>query len=364
MKSGLKIACALGVCMAGQVRSQHVVTLPAELAAPDAKVETVLEGLSYSEGPAFDPDGNLFFSEDPDVQTGRIWKITPEGTKSVFKDPSRGSNGLEFDSQGRLVICMLDSVIRVEKDGKVTVLAAKGGSLNLGRVNDLSIASSGAMFFTNLNGNTLFFRGTDGQIKTRTFNSVNGVEWIEEKGILYVASGGLQKCKVDSATGEVSGCATFAGGTDGLTTDVNGNVYRASWSDGKVFVHDSTGKQLGSIAIVAKEVQGKRFSPGNGGNTSNCAFGGPDRKTLYITGDGGCYKVALKVAGRLRPGGSTGLRPGIPSGKAASASGALKIARGFQDRGAAGIYFTDTHKASVAADGRRSPGFRAILTDD
>ncbi|MDQ3001081.1 MAG: SMP-30/gluconolactonase/LRE family protein [Fibrobacterota bacterium] len=343
--------------MAGNVRSQHVVILPAELAAPNAKVETVLEGLSYSEGPAFDPEGNLFFSEDPDVQTGRIWKITPDGVKSVYKDPSRGSNGLEFDPQGRLVICMLDSLIRIEKDGNVTVLAAKSGTLNLGRVNDLSIASTGAMFFTNPGRNTLFFRSTDGQIKTRTFNDVNGVEWIEEKGIIYVASDSLQKCKVNNATGELSGCVNFAGGTDGLTTDANGNVYWASWNEGKVFVHDSTGKQLGSIFIDAKQVAGKRFTDKNPGNTSNCAFGGPDRKTLFITGDGGCYKVTLKVAGRVRPGGPSALGPGMRRGGAGTASGALKIEPVFAGPKAAGIYFLDTRKTSVAADGRRSADF-------
>jgi gluconolactonase len=263
-------------------------------------VEDVHIGLSYSEGPAVDLQGNLFFSEDPDINTGRIWKITPDGTKSVYKEPSRGSNGLEFDNEGRLHIAMLDSVLRIEKDGKTTVLAAKG-DLTLNRVNDLSISSMGTLFFTNLNGNTVFFRDAAGKITTRNFNSCNGVEWIEEKSIVYIASGGLQKCKVENATGVISGCASFAGGTDGLTVDAGGNVWRADWGAGKVFAHDSTGKQLGSITIASKDVQGKRFTAGAGGNASNCHFGGPDGKTLYITGDGGLYKVQLKVAGRNRP---------------------------------------------------------------
>lgn len=292
---------ALVLCLAGMARSQHVVSLPIEIAAAGTKVDSVLEGLSYSEGPAFDSAGNLFFSEDPDVNTGRIWKVTPAGVATVYKDPSRGSNGLEFDLQGRLNICMLDSVLRMERNGSVTVLASRSASLTLGRVNDLSISSTGAMFFTNLSGNTLFFRTPAGQITTRTFNGVNGVEWIEEKGIVFIASGGLQKCRVDNATGVVSACASFAGGTDGLTTDINGNVYRASWGDGRIFVHDSTGTQLGFISIAAKEISGKRFTSGNAGNASNCHFGGPDRKTLYITGDGGCYKVLLKVPGRILP---------------------------------------------------------------
>lgn len=288
------------------VPSAHQVDLPASLAAPGAQVVDVQVGLSYSEGPAVDPSGNLYFSEDPDVNTGRIWKITPQGVTSVYKDPSRGSNGLEFDNQGRLHICMLDSLLRIEADGKVTVLHASTTGNSIGRVNDLSINSAGAVFFTNLSGNTLFFRSASGTITTRTFSGVNGVEWIEEKSIVYVASGGLQKCQVDNATGALSNCAVFAGGTDGatdgLTVDAQGNVWHANWGLGKVFVNDSTGKELGSITIDAVPVTGKRYTNGASGNADNCHFGGPDLKTLYITGDGGLYKIDLLVAGRVRPG--------------------------------------------------------------
>lgn len=294
--------------LAPLAQSAHQVNLPASLASPGAQVVDVHVGLSYSEGPAVDPLGNLFFSEDPDVNTGRIWKITPAGVKSVYKDPSRGSNGLEFDNAGRLHICMLDSLLRMEPDGQlgVTVLHSSKSGASIGRVNDLSINSAGAVFFTNLNGNTLFFRNTAGTITTRTFNGVNGVEWIEEKSIVYVASGGLQKCKVDNATGVLSDCAPFVsgsnGGTDGLTVDVQGNIWRANWGQGKIYVNDSTGRELGSITIDAVPVAGKRSSNGAMGNASNCHFGGPDLKTLFITGDGGLYKIDLLVAGRRRPG--------------------------------------------------------------
>lgn len=287
----------------------HQVSLPASLAAAGAQVVDVHVGLSYSEGPAVDPAGNLFFSEDPDVNTGKIWKITPQGVKSVYKDPSRGSNGLEFDNQGRLHIAMLDSVLRIEPDGQtsVTVLHSSKSGTSIGRVNDLSINSAGALFFTNLGGNTLFFRNTAGAITTRNFSGVNGVEWLEEKSIVYVASGGLQKCKTDNATGALTDCTVLItsgnnGATDGLTVDANGNIWRANWGQGKFYVNDSTGKELGSITIDAAPVtSGKRATSGAGGNASNCHFGGPDLKTLYLTGDGGLYKIELLVAGRRRP---------------------------------------------------------------
>jgi sugar lactone lactonase YvrE len=348
MKVRIKSVSGLFLLMAGCIWSQHVVTLPADLAAPGVAVESVLEGLAYSEGPTFDPDGNLYFSEDPDVQTGRIWKITPGGEKTKFKDPSRGANGLEMDNQGRLHICMLDSVLRIETDGKVTVLAAKSGTLNLARVNDITLSSTGAMFFSNLNGNSVFYRSPDGQIKTKTVAGANGVEWIEEKGFIYIGGNTLQKCPVNATTGEIGTCTKFANAADGITTDVNGNVYRAAWQEGKIYVHDSTGKELGNIAIAAAEVTGKSFSKGAQGNTSNCAFGGPDRKTLYITGDGGCYRVQLKVAGRLRPGaGGTAIRSYFSrtpnTGKVAARPFAATLP---------GVYFLDAKNRVITVEGK------------
>ncbi|MEO7423687.1 MAG: SMP-30/gluconolactonase/LRE family protein [Fibrobacteria bacterium] len=343
------------MCIAPAAHSAHQVSLPASLAAPGAQVVDVHVGLSYSEGVAVDLAGNVWFSEDPDVNTGRIWKITPDGVKSIYKDPSRGSNGLEFDNQGRLNICMLDSVLRVELDGKVTVLHSSKNGASIGRVNDLSINSAGAMFFTNLGGNTLFFRNTNGEITTKTFSGVNGVEWVEEKSVVYVASGGLQKCKVDNATGAVSDCAVFAGGTngatDGLTLDVQGNVWHANWGLGKVFVSDSTGKELGSITIDAAPVASpKRSSPNASGNADNCHFGGPNNKTLFITGDGGLYKIDLLVAGRNRPNWPSAVGPMLLP---AAPRGALSRAgdRIF-DRSRV-LLQTGNGGAVVGADGRR-----------
>jgi gluconolactonase len=338
----------------------HQVSLPASLMDAGTQVVDVHVGLSYSEGPAVDPAGNLFFSEDPDVNTGRIWKITPSGEKSVFKDPSRGSNGLEFDNQGRLHIAMLDSVLRVETNGQVTVLAAKG-TLNLARVNDLSISSTGTLFFTNLNGNTLFFRNASGQITTRTANGVNGVEWIEEKNIVYYGGNNLQKCQVDNATGVLSNCAQFAGATDGLTVDVQGNVWRANWSEGKIYAHDSTGQQLGSITIDAPypAPSGKRASQGAMGNASNCHHGGPDLKTLYITGDGGLYSIKLKVAGRRRPNWPTSIGSGeFRLGKPPAVQPQLLRVNG--------VMTLNTGNGIVDAGGRFLPvtGFRKAQTPD
>ena len=94
-----------------------------------------------------------------------------------------------------------------------------------------------------------------------------------------------------------SNAAVFANiaGPDGITVDKNYNVYIASNSSstGGVYVYDSSGNQLGNILM--------RQDNNPGSNASNCVFGGPDNKTLFITGDSGAYKVQLKVPGRVRP---------------------------------------------------------------
>lgn len=356
MKVRYPAAWAVFLMAAPAIYSAHVVDLPATLVDAGTQVVNVHVGLSYSEGPAVDPAGNLFFSEDPDIRTGRIWKITPQGVKSVFKDPSRGSNGLEFDNQGRLHIVMNDSVLRVETDGQVTVLFASPpmGNGNFNKVNDLSISSMGSLFFTNLGGNTVYFRNTSGQITTRNTGSVNGIEWIEEKGIVYAAFDGLQKCRVNNTTGELTNCARFAGGTDGLTTDVNGNVWRADWSVGRIYVMDSTGAQQGFIGIDAAEVTGKRFNSGARGNASNCHFGGPDLKTLYITGDGGLYSIRLKVAGRRRPQWPTSVRSEalVSYRRTAKAGYRLPIASRF--------LLLDHKMVPVSPDGRQLGQFPAL----
>ncbi len=72
---------------------------------------------------------------------------------------------------------------------------------------------------------------------------------------------------------------------DGITLDEMGNVYSVSYRDNTIYVFDSTGVEIGKIVVDAA-------------NVSNCIFGGPEGKTLYITGDGVLRKVELKVKGR------------------------------------------------------------------
>ena len=263
--------------------------------------------LGYSEGPAVDADGNLYFTEDQG-SNGNIWKVGSDGKGASFYSGPAMPNGMEFDPQGRLIVCEKVSVSAFDKAGARTPLAmnpALGGDK---RINDLTIASTGAMFFTNWDGNNVFYRSPDGTVaKYSGYSTTNGIEWIEERKILYLSQDGpdaVYRYEVN-ADGTLKNEKKFADvkEPDGMTADEKGNLYVASYDEGIIQVFDSTGKALGGISVksAGSDADGQRA------NTSNCVFGGADNKTLYITGDGGAYKITLKVAGRKRPG-ATNLR--------------------------------------------------------
>ena len=309
----LLTTAALVMNFASAQTEYGVVQLPSSLAEAGTKVlgvhnvnPTTKAYLGFSEGPAVDSSGNLFFTEfDPSTNLkSTIWKVTPGGQASVFYYSTEGSNGMEFDPEWHLVAAQVEALMRFNADGSHTILAASGNGVDLKRINDLSIGTGGAMYFTNhATGNNVFFRSVDGKIKTLTgFTTPNGVEWIEEKKIVFVnfalPAGKVMKYKVNDDM-SLSGGVEFASMNmpDGITADEQGNLYVASYREGAISVFDSTGKTLGKITLTGANPSDKDQT----GNTSNCSFGGEGNRTLYIAGDGGAYKVQLKVAGRRRP---------------------------------------------------------------
>jgi gluconolactonase len=295
---------AVAICM-----GQGIVNLPAGLADASAKVEGVKTGLAYCEGPALDKNGNLYFSEMSTPQM-KLWKVTPEGTAAVFRT-STFFNGNECDMQGRLVCCEQDRITRVTLETrKIDTLSKSGDNgFQLLQTNDLTIGTSGAMFFTNHNsGMSVFYRSPSGALQRWTGLPIpNGVEWIEEKGLLYLSLSdtNMVMSYTVAADGAISNRKKFASLSvpDGITIDERYNVYVASYLEGKIYVFDSTGKTLGNITM-----QGSTTAQGN---ASNCVFGGVDNKTLYITGNGGAYKIHLAVAGRTKGGASVVKSPRV-----------------------------------------------------
>lgn len=271
--------------------AQGTVELPASLADAGATITPVKVGILYSEGPAVDADGNLFFSEF--TAQHRIWKVPLGDTARQWLASANLANGMEFDPQNRLVACSNGRILRYDASAKVTDTLAppKGQPTIGGEVNDISIGPKGDFYFTNFTGGSVFYVSTTGQMtEFKLTGRPNGVEWIAEKGQVLVNANADNQVWVysDGGGGKLENKkvkVANVNGPDGLTIDEKGNLYIASYGTHTVMVYDSTGVNIGKINVTAA-------------NVSNCVFGGPKGTTLYITGDGGCRKVELKVGAR------------------------------------------------------------------
>jgi len=93
-----------------------------DLVAPGAKVVKLAGGFRFTEGPACDAEGNVYFS---DIPTNRTYVWSVDGKLTVFRENTGGGNGLYFDAQGNLLVCegKARRVTSVAPDGTVTVLA-------------------------------------------------------------------------------------------------------------------------------------------------------------------------------------------------------------------------------------------------
>jgi gluconolactonase len=250
--------------------------------------------LNNTEGPAVNAAGDLFFTEPG---SSKIWKIPANGVipSAPFLANSEGANGLTIDAHDNLVAAQQNKVTRFKPDGSVAeILAQTNGTVTLGSVNDLTMGTHDQMYFTNWDGGKVFYRdpntGTTRVVATGYKHS-NGVFLIEEDSILFVNEddpGIIYKYKV-AADGSISNRVEFqkAKITDGLRIDTLGNVYCAAYGDKRIEVFNSSGVALGKIDLSAVAA-----------NVTNCAFGGTDDKTLYITASSGVYKVQLKIPGR------------------------------------------------------------------
>jgi gluconolactonase len=189
-------------------------------------------------------------------------------------------------------------------------------SVTFNQANDLSIGSKGDIYFTAL-GSAVYYLSTSRQLSTVTTNigQANGIEWVEEQKAVYVNStqGGVYRFAIDSTNNTLINRTTFLSttampGTDGGCIDSHGNRYVASYSQGQVRVFSANGDSIGRITLGNPPGTFNNRA-GAAGNADNCAFGGSDLKTLFITGDGGLYSIRVKIAGRPPAQGPVSLRP-------------------------------------------------------
>jgi len=272
-------------------------------------------GCAFTEGPAADADGSVYFSDCPN---NRIMVLPPGGEVKVWKTGTRGANGMLFDGQGRLVTCNSQlapdgrTVTRFEKDGKVTLLADRYDGKKLNSPNDLAIDSRGRIYFTDPRyGKTddleqdrmAVYRIEAGGRLTRVIDDVqvpNGILITPDDRTICVADnnpaqgGNRMLVAYDvQPDGKVRRRAVLhdfgAGrGVDGMKLDVKGNIYATAGEGEKtgVYVISPEGKLL----AFARTPE----------TATNCTFGGKDLKTLYVTAGQSIYSLGTVNRGWLR----------------------------------------------------------------
>jgi gluconolactonase len=293
-----------------------------------AKIEKLADGFQFTEGPIYTPEGHLLFS---DIPANTIFRWTHDGKVSQFRKPSGydgsdappgafiGSNGLTLDKEGRLILCEHGNrrVTRLEKDGKLTVLADRYEGNRLNSPNDAVYKSDGSLYFTDppyglikqdadpkkelpFNG---IYRLADGklQLLNKDMTRPNGLAFSPDEKFLYVANSDAAR-KVwlrypVNSDGTLGSPTTLfdvtkegaEGLPDGLKVDKSGNLYATG--PGGVWIFSPQGKHLGTIKPpeVPANVHWGPYSPGD-----------KSSDTLYMTARKGLYRIRLNTSG-IRP---------------------------------------------------------------
>jgi gluconolactonase len=265
------------------------------LVAPGAKVEKLAGGFRFTEGPAADARGNIFFS---DIPNNRIHKWSLDGKLTTFRENSGGANGLYFDRKGNLLACEGGGrrLVSIDPEGNVTVLADKYDGKPFNSLNDLWIDPKGGVYFTDprygrrdnmeQDGEHVYYLTPDGKKVIRVIDDMvrpNGVIGTRNGKKLYVADHGGKKTFVYKINedGTLSNKKLFAPeGSDGVTTDNQGNVYLTTKV---VAVYNKKGEKIEEIEVPEQP--------------ANVTFGGRDKKTLFITARTSLYAVRMRVKG-------------------------------------------------------------------
>jgi dipeptidyl aminopeptidase/acylaminoacyl peptidase/sugar lactone lactonase YvrE len=289
-----------------------------DLSAP--AVEKVAAGFEFSEGPAADRDGNVYFTDSP---KNRIHVYRPGASKTeIAHEKTTDANGMRFDAQGRLVVCCGEdgarAVIRYAPDGTRTVLADKYAGKRLTAPNDLCFDKAGRIYFTDpcygkkpKDGQEIFavyrIDAKNGQpipnAVTRVISDVempNGIVLSPDEKTLYVADASpnpkgahLLLAYDVAADGKCSGRRVVYDfkedrGIDGMTIDTDGNIVAAA-GNGKssgIYVISPSGKRLGFVPLPE--------------TATNCIFA--DKTTLYATAGHSLYRVRFVAKGARAPG--------------------------------------------------------------
>lgn len=265
-----------------------------------AVVEKLAGGFSFTEGPAPDAAGNVFFTDQPN---DRIMRWGTDGRLTTFMQPGGRSNGMFFDKDGFLWSCAdeKNEIWKIGPGKEVEVVVEFFNKLPFNGPNDLFVTSGGGVYFTDPYYKRPWWDHTTMPQKKQCvyyllpdhksvivviddLEKPNGIVGTPDGKTLYVADIGGKKSwrYIINPDGTLGNKTLFCNmGSDGMTIDTKGNIYLTG---NGVTVFDKNGKQLGNIPVPEKW-------------TANVCFGDKDRKSLYITATTGLYRIKTSVKG-------------------------------------------------------------------
>ena len=260
-------------------------------------LERISSGFSFTEGPAADAEGNIYFTDQPNNRI-MLWSV--EDILYTWKRPAGRSNGLVFDRKGNLIACADENnqLWEISPQGKVRVLVSNFEGKLLNGPNDVWAGKDNVLYFTDpfyrrsywergemeLPGQYVYYLSPDRKklkvVEDRLVRP-NGITGSPDGRILYVADIGDRKTYsyTIEENGDLADRVLFCEmGSDGMTVDWSGNLYLTG--DG-VFIFSPAGEKIGHIDVPEKW-------------TANVCFGGKDMKSLYITASRSFYRVKIK----------------------------------------------------------------------
>ena len=300
----------------------------AETRARSQELE-IATSVSMLEGPARDPQGNVYFT---DILTQRIMRLGTDGKVTIFREKSNVANGLVFDLQGRLVAAEgstsptaersgletggIPRVTRTDlKTGTIEVLADKYEGKPLSGPNDVTIDAKGRLYVTDSDGGAVYRIDAPGKVARilarPDIQRPNGIQISPDDKILYLveANGARDGARLirrydlqpDGTVRNMRVLYNFYPGrsADGISIDTRGNLYAAAGLHRTRGTAETLDTKCG-VYVISPQGKLLKFIPVPEDYITNTAFGGADMKTLYITAGKTLYRMRNDIAGLPR----------------------------------------------------------------
>jgi len=295
------------VLFAGPVLAQTPAGIPG-VVAPGIEPELVQEGFVFTEGPVGTPDGGLYFS---DIRPNKIYQLEPGGKIAPIREETNGSNGLAVTKNGEIFAAEGSGkrISKRDRDGTVTTVTESAGGKPFLSPNDLIIDARGGIYITDpgprpvvpgrpTSVSYLPPGAKEAIIIDGDVARPNGVTLTRDGKTLIVNDtiGPVVFAYDVQPDGSVKNKRSFGqlrdipegkeSGADGMALDSEDRVYVTTVAG--VQVLDAKGQYLGTIKVPRQP--------------ANVAFGGPDKRTLYITAREGLYRIKMLSQGPNRVG--------------------------------------------------------------